>query len=126
MTNDTTAIILDPSVEGNENGNTSNREEATWSVTFPYGTVSGIASCNSFSGQWGTTYSGNQNNITAGYQTDQMNCWCRMTYPVRSAWVVLISSSSASACASQCASNCGYSIRDYKALRQALFGSAGN
>ena len=122
-----TAIILDPSVDGIEGGNTYDRETATWSVTFDYGTVSGIASCNDISGSgYGKTYSGNQNNITQGYQEDQMNCWCRMTTPVRSAWVYRYECSSASECASYCAYYCVDYVQTSSNFRIGMFGSAGN
>ena len=122
-----TAIILDPSVAGNENGNTSNQEDATWTTTFPYGTISGIASCNDIFGTgYGKPYSGNQNNITAGYQDGQSNCWCRMTSPVRSAWVFRTTYESASNCATDCASICGYVVRVSASYRRGIFGSAGN
>ena len=124
-----TAIILDPSVPGTESpGNpTYSATNATWSVEFPYGIVSGVASCNSIEGTWATAYSGDQNNITTGYQTGQMNCWCRMLSPVRSAWVINNTFGLASDCASSCAYYCGSSVRSSGAnFRRAVFGSAGN
>ena len=120
-----TAIILDPSVDGTNS--TYNQTEATWETTFPYGIVSGIASCNDISGSgYGKTYSGNQNNITQGYQEDQMNCWCRMTTPVRSAWVFLNTRTSTSECVSACARFCGIGFRDSAYFRQPFFTTAGN
>ena len=122
-----TAIILDPSVAGNENGNTSNQEDATWTTTFPYGIISGIASCNDIFGTgYGKPYSGNQNNITAGYQDGQSNCWCRMTSPVRSAWVFNYTYGLASECTSRCAYSCGNYVRVYADFRTGMFTSAGN
>ena len=124
MTSDSTSIILDPSVDGTNY--TSSAANATWSVTFPDYTVSGIASCNSLSGTFGTASPEYNNQITAGYQDGQSNCWCRMMGPVRSAWVFYRTFSSASECASECADYCGYFVRGNANVRGGVFGSAGN
>ena len=122
MTNDTTAIILDPSVAGtNHTGNTT---ESTWSVTFPNYTISGIASCNNIDGKWATAYPEYNDVFTPG-QTTGPNCWCRMLKPVRSAWVFYDTFSSASECATKCASYCGNYVRFGTSFRSGLFSSAG-
>ena len=125
-TKTTTAIILDPSVPGNENGNTSTQEDATWTTTFPYGTISGIASCNNIEGTWGVAHPQYNDQITQGYQDGAVHCWCRMTSPARSAGVAGFSDGTASYCATQCANYCGRSIRDNTYFRTAMYGSAGN
>ena len=121
---DSTSIILDPSVDGTNY--TSSAANATWSVTFPNYTISGIASCNSLSGTYGSASPEYNNQITAGYQDGQSNCWCRMMGPVRSAWVFYRTFSSASECASECADYCGYFVRGNANVRGGVFGSAGN
>ena len=127
VTDDMEQVILDPSVDGNANGNTYNITAATWDVVFPYGTISGVASCNSFSGQWGTAYPEYNNQITTGYQEEQVKCWCRMTSPARSAWVFYSGSyTSDSQCMSSCANNCGSAVRTGASFRVAMYGSAGN
>ena len=118
-----TAIILDPSVAGTDK--TYNHSNETWSVTFPNYTVSGVASCNSITGTPGTAYSGNQNNITQGYQENQPNCWCRMTNPVRSAWVFSGSFGTVSECAPNCVFHCSNRSSNFSDFRRALYGSAG-
>ena len=119
-----TAIILDPSVAGDDF--TRDEEEKTWSTVFSYGTISGIASCNSIEGTYANAYSGNQNNIKPEYQNGQLNCWCRMTSPVRSAWVFNTVRETASDCASRCANLCSYYIRINSEFRAGVFGAAGN
>ena len=119
------AIILDPSVETNATP-VSSTIEATWSVEFPNYTVSGIASCSSLAGTRHTAYPEYNNQITQGYQDDGTNCWCRMLYPVRSAWTFRYAPSTSSNCASGCAYNCGEGFHDYSEFRQAMFESAGN
>ena len=120
VTDDMEQVILDPSV-GSESSSTPT--STTWQVNFPYGTVSGIATCNSISGSWGKAYSGNNNDIKQG--TEGVYCWCRMTSPVRSAWVYADERSSASECASNCARNCGSTVQNNSNFRRSFFDSAG-
>ena len=114
-------------MEGTDYSN--NATNATWSVTFANnangGTVSGISSCNSLSGTRGQAYPEYNNQITQG-ETSGAYCWCRMTSPVRSAWVFGSTYSSASACAPNCAYDCGYYVRDNASFRGGFFDSAGN
>ena len=121
MTADTTAIILDPSGNGTDSSHpTSN----TWSVTLRNGNiVSGISTCNSTSGSWATAFPEYNDVFSQG--TSGVHCWCRMTKPVRSAWVFRDSRSSASECASNCAVYCGDGVRALADFRRSVFGSAG-
>ena len=89
-----------------------------------YGMVHGIASCNETYGTFATVYSGNQNNISQGYSGRE--CWCRMTSPVRSAWVFLNTRTSTSECVSACARFCGMGFRDGATFRAGFFTTAGN
>ena len=118
MATDTIAIILDPDIEPTNYTYTAGE----WSVTAPYGNLSGIATCNSTSGSYGVAYP--QYEFEQG--TSGVYCWCRMLRPARSAWVCLNAYSSASDCASYCASNCGNRVRFYADFRGGVFGSAGN
>ena len=121
MTADTTAIILDPSVGGTSYD--SDETEKTWSVTFRYGTVSGIATCNSTAGNWGTAHGEYNNVFTLG--TNGVNCWCRMLSPVRSSWIAGLVASTEQYCASICADNCGLNIRSVQEFRRAMYTTAG-
>ena len=118
-----TAIILDPSVAGDDR--IYNAEAGTWSTIFPYGTISGEVSCNNITGNNATAYPEYNNQITQGYHSGS-NCWCRMIYPVRSAWMLNGSYESPTDCLSLCAPACGYNLRNYTNHRVALFTSAGN
>ena len=119
-----TAIILDPSVQGNENGSSSNASEHTWTVTFPNYTISGIASCNEIIGNDSSrVYSGNQNDIKQG--TQGRYCWCRMTNPVRSAWIYNSARDSTDTCVERCASSCGANVRTNADYRRAMYAAAG-
>ena len=118
----TTAIILDPSVAGIDSS--SNKTEQAWTTTFPYGTISGIATCNNISGVWGTAYSGSNDDIKQG--TEGVHCWCRMLTPVRSSWVSRFTNNTALECASSCTNDCSAGGIDNINFRNGLFGTAGN
>ena len=110
--------------------NTYVAADATWSVTFPDntngGTVSGISSCNSLSGTQNKAYPEYNNQITQGYQDGGVNCWCRMTSPVRSAWIFSYISSFANYCAWDCVEHCINAVHDDVDSRTAFYNSAGN
>lgn len=118
MSNDMVGIILDPDIEPTGYTRTANE----WTVTAPYGTLSGIATCNSTAGSYGVAYP--QYNFEQG--TTGVHCWCRMLRPSRSAWVYNDKGGSASVCASNCANVCGYYVLNYVDFRGGVFGSAGN
>ncbi len=115
---DMVAIVLDPDIAGTGYTNTSGE----WTATFPYGTVSGISTCNSTSGSYGVA----RPNANFEQGTTGVYCWCRMLRPARSAWVYRSAYSSASDCASNCASYCGRHVRTYADFRGGVFGSAGD
>ena len=122
VTSDNNSIILDPSIEGTA----YTRDEATktWITTFPNYTVSGIATCNSTQGVSARAYPEyNFDNNQAS--SEGIYCWCRMTSPVRSAWVYSREHSSASECASYCANYCGKYVQERSNVRGAVFNSAG-
>ena len=136
--NDTIVIPLDSNVGGSSSS--YNQKEMVWTATFPYGVISGEATCLSAaeggkpSGSMGvyTNIDGNMlpqdtpaglmhydaNNNERGY------CWCKMTHPASSRWV-FSRSYSASDCASSCAAYCGRYAQNAAALRSGLFGSVG-
>ena len=108
---------LDPDIEPTDS--TYDETNKTWDVTAPYGHVTGIATCNTTSGSWGTAYP--QYNFEQG--TEGQYCWCRMLSPARSAWVG--DYGSAAACAANCAYNCGLYVRYDAAFRRGMFASLG-
>jgi len=121
VTDDNTSIILDPS----KNGTASTSDSATnsWTVTFNFGTVSGIATCNSTGGAYAKAYP--QYNFDNNYASSTGEyCWCKMTSPVRSAWVY-VDRSSVSNCTPNCASHCINEVRYNSTVRDSVFGSAG-
>ena len=127
MTSDSTSIILDPSVDGTGEP-TYNAANATWSVTFANnangGTVSGISTCNNTSGTRAVPQP--QYNDVFSTGTTGTLCWCRMTSPVRSTWVLFYTFDSASVCATDCVGYCATLTRNYASFRTAFFTGAGN
>ena len=117
---DTTAVILDPSIGGT--GYKSDTNTMTWNTTFPYGTIYGVAACLSVNG--GTQGTINYDLDAGGGEKEGGYCWCKMTHPASSRWV-FNNSSSASHCASNCASYCARDAHSNAALRSGLFGSVG-
>lgn len=107
----TIPIVLNPEI----NGTSASRNQASgeFSVTFPYGTIYGISTCVSTSGSIGgtkktlvDTVSGK---VVTGYEELGQYCWCQITHPVKSYWVMFYSSSSTSSCVSACSMYCYYS-----------------
>jgi hypothetical protein len=122
VTDDNNSIILDPNIDGT--GYTNNDAAKTWTATFRFGTVSGIATCNSTSGTYGKAYP--QYNFDNNHASSTgVYCWCRMTSPVRSAWVYEDKLNSASECGAVCTSRCGRLVQGNLTYRGGVFGSAG-
>ena len=118
---DTVMVVLDETTfTGTYAGNSNNM---TWTATFPYGKISGIASCNGTGGvgmyavsntEFATTITGS-------------HCWCKMLKPVASKWQYQGSLVSISNCKSNCAGLCGSRTGPESGLtsRSNLFGSIG-
>jgi len=115
----------------NTNGTTSesNATNKTWQVTYDYGTLMGIASCNEISG---TANTPKTNLVTTTGDTGRY-CWCKM-WPVpaygaesgpTSYWMYLsdYGSGNSSACASGCAGACETAMKTNATFRTALFES---
>ena len=117
---DTVAVILDPSITGT--GYTKDDNTMTWTATFPYGTVYGVAACLSVSG--GSQGATNATLTAGGGEREGKYCWCKVSHPVSSLWAFFSAVySSAASCASFCALYCGDYVRSTVALRAGLFGS---
>ena len=108
---------LDASIGGTNY--TYDNSAGTWTANFDYDDVSGISTCNSTGGSWGTAYP--QYNFEQG--TSGVYCWCKMTGPARSAWVCDPDYGSASDCAEDCAAGCARSVRFDADFRTGMFGS---
>jgi hypothetical protein len=127
ITDDNTSIILDPS----KNGTKYTRDEVTktWATTFSYGTLSGEARCTGTSGENEHAYPQyNFDNYpigTTAANSSYMSCWCKITYPVRSAWGLSHTLDTGAHCANICANDCGAFMQSYPNFRRALFNTVG-
>ncbi len=124
---DIIAIVLDPEVAGIDYKYMSSLFE--WNVTFPYGQVWGIATCVDTSGTLNVAVDelrAGDGEIATGGERKGPNCWCQMTHPALSRWVVRHAFGSVDDCRLNCASSCGSIGRHNVSFRAVVFGSLGN
>lgn len=119
-TTDDVVVVLDPAVNGTSR--TFNAAEMTWRATFSYGTITGIASCNTIKGS--STGAINTTDTMSQSDTGQY-CWCKMLSPAGSVWTFEYDRESASKCAKYCASYCGDRAQISSAWRGGAFRAAG-
>lgn len=116
---DGSAILLDPNIIGTSYDTSPlSTGDGTWSTEYSYGTVSGIASCNSTTGTSLTDIY--DYNFEAGVSGP--SCWCKMTSPANSKWIRTGTSETNSLCAQYCASTCGRN-RDTNDIRKPMYNS---
>ncbi len=86
----------------------------------PYYNAGYIASdsndISTLNGQWTSQTGGGT------LASDEYRCWCKLTSPAASPWVIYNTSSSASVCALDCAHNCAGLVRTRAWFRGAVFG----
>ena len=111
-TNDTVAIVLDPSEP--IKGNTGDTVTGTWSAWSSYGTIHGISTCiNKAENGRGiatdhlTDTNNNEEKLVTGNEQYGKNCWCRIIHPALSLWFFHRTMSSSGECSnSLCAKEC--------------------
>ena len=127
ITNDNTNIILNPGIDGFASGR--NEAEKTWWADFDYGRISGDARCTDVQPAWGAYPEYDFYNYPAGTvitNEDYKYCWCKMTSPVRSAWVYYDGRYATNeVCQMYCARHCSEDMLPDHGFRESLFGSAG-
>jgi hypothetical protein len=128
---DAVMVVLDPVIGGTSYG--GDTASKTWSVTFPYGVISGIAGCStealSGSANMGKAAANQDISVysTGGY------CYCKMLYPIESKWVFVggnFMNNAPAQCKDGCAVegstvSCAKLIRQQVDLRRGLFRTAG-
>lgn len=125
--NDTVFVVLDPIIAATSTS--YDNAEHTWSATFSYGTISGIAGCGGYSAMGGTnavnvkTPNQNAPSISAT-TTNYYICACKMLLPVESYWINVYYSGSGTtaACSTLCAGTCRNKLSD-STVRGLLFGN---
>ena len=97
-------FVLDPNI-----GHSSSSYDvptSTWRVVFPYGTITGISACLNYNP--GQSDQANNGTVLGGEQLGY-RCWCKMTHPAVSKWVLGYDYGSGvgtSGCVSRCAQFC--------------------
>ena len=105
-----------------------NRSTMMWQAVFPYGYITGDATCVSEAEYGQSANSLNvadvvNNNFTAGLTGNDRNlCFCRMSEPENSKWVFRYSNN-ATDCSNTCAYSCAYNAFGDVGWRSALFGA---
>lgn len=104
--NDVVMIALDPEVTARSV--TYNQEDRTWSATFSYGVISGIAACTAENLSYVGEIPSNQD--LDPYAAVSNRCVCKMLRPVQSQWAY---SGQANNCSvGGCAWRCGAVLRE--------------
>ncbi len=81
--------------------------------------ISGIAGCSSQNGS--ATGTKSDTISTSSTTEDNMYCWCKMTSPAVSSWVLASDGGSVADCAYNCANYCAPQVHFNAAFRSALF-----
>lgn len=125
--NDTVFAVLDPVIA--PTSTSYDNAEHTWSATFSYGTISGIAGCGAYNTMGGANAvnikTPNQNAPSlSATTTSYYICACKMLLPVESYWINVFysGSSTTAACSTLCAGRCREKLSD-PTVRGLLFGN---
>ena len=130
--NDTIVVPLDATVTGTGYG--YNNVEWMWWATFEYGKIYGTATCLSKAeaakllpsdddellGRSGKDAAAQE----SGGADNRGECYCKLTHPMSSRWV-LHGSYGAPGCVASCVYFCGFNGYNMVNLRSGLFGSIG-
>ena len=125
--NDTVFVVLDPNIS--PESTSYDNDARTWSATFSYGTISGIAGCGGYTslGMTVPAVSTNQSAVSlTATNTSLYTCACKMLLPVESKWINAYYKSSGdptAACSTLCAARCDSIIRSNPTMRRRIFGN---
>ena len=132
-------LAFDPQIKMTKSG--YNAAEWSWWTEFSFGRIAGTSTCLSSTESLGQTKQGSYYGagtyastfITAdsglsgtdANGTERRTCWCKMTHPVTSQWVLRIVESSIQNCTNGCANYCGSEIGNLITLRKGVFEAIG-
>lgn len=128
--NDTLLVVLDPNIAATSTS--YDNDEKTWSATFSFGTISGIAGCAKASNVGGTTSTGSPSNpqsgiSTTGTQVNGVMFACKMLLPVESKWINAVyysGTTSDPACSTYAARKCASVMSQTSTtIRAGIFGN---
>ena len=121
--NDTIAVILDPTVA--PTSWTGNSTTKNWIATFPWGQVSGVSAC--LTADYGTkSIITDKGVVVQGGENNGRYCYCKMTHPAVSKWVMVqlfdYQNNCNNLCYSATCARFGYNGSNIN-YRRAIFGS---
>lgn len=128
--NDTLLVVLDPNIAPTSTSYDNNAR--TWSATFSFGTVSGIAGCAGTGSSVGTSTSVGQKTISQsamnlnGTMSSGVMCGCKMLLPVETYWIngQYMSATGGAACGTICAQRCASALTGTAVtVRAGIFGN---
>ena len=125
---DTMVFILDPYITAQTSSGSNVYWE--WYAVFSYGRIAGESTCLSQQERENITYS---ENIAGLHGTDENGnerrfCYCRMTHPLASPWILYANEANASDCISYCSNaRCAATFlsNGYVNVRKGLYDSVG-
>lgn len=123
--NDTLLVVLDPNIT--PTSTSYDNDARTWSATFSFGTISGLAGCGTYSalGNKSDIVSTNQSAVSlSDMLTSYYSCACKMLLPVESLWIngLYQASGTTAGCSTLCAGKCRDAL-SRPAFRRLLFGN---
>ena len=129
---DTLLVVLDPVIS--PTSTSFNEDNHSWSATFSYGTISGVAGCGNYRtlGQLSGTGIGdvkpsvNQSAVElVGTDINMYICACKMLMPVESLWINAYyqQDSATAACSTLCAEKCATRVNESPTVRANIFGN---
>ncbi|MBR5625470.1 MAG: hypothetical protein IKW67_01665 [Alphaproteobacteria bacterium] len=134
-------LAFDPQVEGTSSGR--NAAEWSWWTQFPYGRIAGEATCLSAaeglgqtsvgvyygSGEYASTFITADSGLSGvdANGAERKYCWCKMTHPAVSRWVLTNAYANKGSCINDCSTSCWYNLKNNKssAFKKAIFETIG-
>ncbi len=128
--NDTLLVVLDPNIA--PTSTSYDNDARTWSATFSFGTISGIAGCGAWQSLGTSTTdvgvkSKNQSAVNInGTGTSGVMCGCKMLLPVETYWIngQYVSATGGASCGKICAQRCASALTGTAVtVRAGIFGN---
>jgi len=135
LSNDSVAVVLDPSITIPNNNYTYNYLLASWGVNASYGTFSGTSACLSTNYGLGDLKAYTENGgvlvdngtIVTGGEDHGLYCWCKMLHPAVSLWVFRTKDNQdLSHCLRYCSDYCAHGLQLWENFRSVIFGAVMN
>lgn len=127
--NDTLFVVLDPNIA--PTSTSYDNDARTWSATFSFGTISGIAGCAPYTSVGSATSIGQKSTSQSamklnGTMVAGVMCGCKMLLPVETYWIngQYVVSTDGAACGTICAQRCASALTGTAlTVRAGIFGN---